>query len=162
LQTRRRHDPLSEVASPLWRAAPAFSARRSGRCRPFCRPARSSTRPPPPVETRWRHLCSPSQSGQSFSSMMTGIRSWIADRVWFASVVMAATVRNVSPSGDRHSSHISPKATESPSTRGLRRTVLCLRGLPATRNKRRRLRGSGASRTAPGTSQTWPPSPSGR
>ena len=60
---------------------------------------------------------SPSQTGQSARSMMTGIRSWIGASRPFASVVMVAKVWSLSPSGDRHSSQMPPNATGSPSTR---------------------------------------------
>jgi hypothetical protein len=62
---------------------------------------------------------SPSQSGKVSCSMITGIRSCIAANGLLASVVMVAKVRNLSPSGDLHSSHTPLKATGTLSARAM-------------------------------------------
>jgi hypothetical protein len=51
--------------------------------------------------------------------MITGIRSCIAANGLLASVVMVAKVRNLSPSGDLHSSHTPLKATGTLSARAM-------------------------------------------
>ena len=67
---------------------------------------------------------SPSQSGQSSRSMITGMRSCIPTSCRFASVVMVAKVCRISPSGDFHLSQMPPKTTGSPSMRATANGVL--------------------------------------
>ena len=51
-------------------------------------------------------------------------RIWLGEGDGFASVVKVANVRSISPSGERHSSHMPPNATGSPSFRAMAKGVL--------------------------------------